>query len=274
MDVVLEMVNVVVFVLVLVIGFVVFLIGVDVFGVVVLLIWLVFYVLLIWFFLLCIWFCLVERVLVWVMVMGQVVDIIINIKMVKFFVNVVYEDCIVLGVMVGFCECVLDFGCVSIWFCLLLMIIVGVLLVIFVGGMMYLWYQGLVMVGDIVVLGVIVMWLVQMIGWVSMVLMGVWGFIGEVEDGMQILLLLYSLIDVFDVLVLGWVWGQIDFDYVSFVYGWESGGICDMDLYIVVGEKLGIVGVLGVGKFIMVLLLLWFYDVEWGMVWVDGYDVW
>lgn len=42
------------------------------------------------------------------------------------------------------------------------------------------------------------------------------------------------------------------------------------DLMIVLGEKVGFVGFFGVGKFIVVFLLLWLCDVSSGCIFVDG----
>ncbi|MTH62998.1 ABC transporter ATP-binding protein [Paracoccus shanxieyensis] len=272
-DVASEMVNVVAFALASVIGSAAFLIGVDAFGAVALLIWLASYVLLIRFFLPRIRSRSAERASARAMVTGQVVDTITNIKTVKLFANAAHEDRTALGAMAGFRERALDFGRVSTWFRLSLMTIAGALPVILVGGTMYLWHQGLATAGDIAASGAIAMRLAQMTGWVSMALMGVWGSIGEVEDGMQTLSPPHSLTDAPDALVLGRARGQIDFDHVSFAYGRESGGIRDMDLHIAAGEKLGIVGASGAGKSTMVSLLLRLYDVERGTVRVDGHDV-
>lgn len=102
---------------------------------------------------------------------------------------------------------------------------------------MYLWHQGQATPGDIAASGAISMRLAQMTGWVSMALMGVWGSVGEVEDGMQTLSPPHGLTDAPDALVLGRAAGRIDFDHVDFAYGRDAGGIRDMDLHIAVGKN-------------------------------------
>ncbi|SIQ52791.1 ATP-binding cassette, subfamily B [Paracoccus thiocyanatus] len=272
-DVASEFVNVVAFALASVIGSAAFLVSVDGWGALALLVWLGFYALLIRFFLPRIRTRSASRASARAMVTGQVVDTITNIKTVKLFAHAEHEDRAALGAMAGFRERALDFGRVSTWFRLSLMTIAGALPVILVGGTILLWRQGMATAGDIAAAGAIAMRLAQMTGWVSMALMGVWGSIGEVEDGMKTLSPPHDLTDAPDALALGRVQGRIDFDHVDFAYGRGEGGIRDLDLHVAPGEKLGIVGASGAGKSTMVSLLLRLYDVESGAVRVDGHDL-
>lgn len=272
-DVATEFVNVVAFALASVIGSAAFLVSVDGWGALALILWLGSYVVLIRFFLPRIRTRSASRASARAMVTGQVVDTITNIKTVKLFAHAEHEDRAALGAMAGFRERALDFGRVSTWFRLSLMTIAGALPVILVGGTILLWRQGQATAGDIAAAGAIAMRLAQMTGWVSMALMGVWGSIGEVEDGMMTLAPPHALTDAPDAIVLGRVAGQIDYDHVDFAYGQATGGIRDLDLHIRAGEKLGIVGASGAGKSTMVSLLLRLYDVENGQMRVDGHDV-
>ncbi|WP_313350991.1 ABC transporter ATP-binding protein [Paracoccus sp. (in: a-proteobacteria)] len=272
-DVATEFVNVVAFALASVIGSAAFLVSVDGWGALALILWLGSYVVLIRFFLPRIRTRSASRASARAMVTGQVVDTITNIKTVKLFAHAEHEDRAALGAMAGFRERALDFGRVSTWFRLSLMTIAGALPVILVGGTILLWRQGQATAGDIAAAGAIAMRLAQMTGWVSMALMGVWGSIGEVEDGMMTLAPPHALTDAPDAIVLGRVAGQIDYDHVNFAYGQTTGGIRDLDLHIRAGEKLGIVGASGAGKSTMVSLLLRLYDVENGQMRVDGHDV-
>ncbi|WP_288947625.1 ABC transporter ATP-binding protein [uncultured Paracoccus sp.] len=272
-DVATEFVNVVAFALASVIGSAAFLVSVDGWGALALIVWLGSYLLLIRFFLPRIRSRSASRASARAMVTGQVVDTITNIKTVKLFAHAEHEDRAALGAMAGFRERALDFGRVSTWFRLSLMTIAGALPVILVGGSILLWRQGLATAGDITAAGAIAMRLAQMTGWVSMALMGVWGSIGEVEDGMQTLAPPHALTDASDAISLGRVQGGIDFDHVDFAYGRDKGGIRDLDLHITPGEKLGIVGASGAGKSTMVSLLLRLYDVDRGAIRVDGHDV-
>ncbi|RCW88175.1 ABC transporter ATP-binding protein [Paracoccus lutimaris] len=270
-----EFVNVVTFALASVIGSAAFLVSVDGWGALALILWLVAYILLIRFFMPRIRSRSARRASARAMITGQVVDTITNIKTVKLFAHAEYEDRVALGAMAGFRERALDFGRVSTWFRLSLMVVAGALPVILVGGAILLWQQGQASAGDIAASGAIAMRLAQMTGFVSMALMGVWGSIGEVEDGMKTLAPPHALTDAPDAEVLGRVQGRIDYDHVDFAYGRGDGqgGIHDLDLHIAPGEKLGIVGASGAGKSTMVSLLLRLYDVEGGALSIDGHDL-
>ncbi|RQP06272.1 MAG: ABC transporter ATP-binding protein [Paracoccus sp. BP8] len=277
-DVATEFVNVVAFALASIIGSAAFLVSVDGWGAVAMLAWLMAYVLLIRFFLPRIRTRSASRASARAMVTGQVVDTITNIKTVKLFAHAEHEDRAALGAMAGFRERALDFGRVSTWFRFSLMFVAGALPVVLIGGTLMLWREGLATAGDIAAAGAISMRLAQMTGWVSMALMGVWGSIGEVEDGMKTLSPPHALTDAPDAVALDRVAGRIDFDHVDFAYGRDTtreggGGIRDLDLHIAPGEKLGVVGASGAGKSTMVSLLLRLYDVERGAVRVDGHDV-
>ena len=272
-DVASELVNVVAFALASVIGSAAFLLAVDGWGAVALLVWLVAYFALIRFFLPRIRAKSGARASARANVTGQVVDTITNIKTVKLFAHDRHEDQVALGAMAGFRERALDFGVVSTWFRLSLMIVAGILPVILVGGTILLWRQGAATVGDVAASGAIAMRLSQMTGWVSMSLMGMWGNIGEVEDGMRTLSPPHGLTDAPDAITLDRVQGRIRFDHVSFAYGRDEGGIEDLDLTIAAGEKVGIVGASGAGKSTLVALLLRLYDVERGAVLLDGHDL-
>ena len=272
-DVASEMVNVVAFALASILGSAAFLVSVDGWGAVALILWLLSYLILIKFFLPRIRAKSGARASARAMITGQVVDTITNIKTVKLFAHAEHEDRAALGAMAGFRDRALDFGVVSSTFRMSLMVIAGVLPVILVGGSIMLWRQGQATPGDVAAAGAIAMRLSQMTGWVSMALMGIWGSVGEVEDGMKTLSPPHALTDAPDALPLDRVAGRVDFDHVGFAYGRDAGGLQDVDLHIRAGEKVGIVGASGAGKSTMVALLLRLYDVEKGAIRIDGQDL-
>jgi ATP-binding cassette subfamily B protein len=272
-DVASEMVNVVAFALASILGSAAFLVSVDAWGAVALILWLLSYLVLIKFFLPRIRAKSGARASARAMITGQVVDTITNIKTVKLFAHAEHEDRAALGAMAGFRDRALDFGVVSSTFRMSLMVIAGVLPVILVGGSIMLWRQGQATPGDVAAAGAIAMRLSQMTGWVSMALMGIWGSVGEVEDGMKTLSPPHALTDAPDAVPLDRVAGRVDFDHVGFAYGRDAGGLQDVDLHIRAGEKVGIVGASGAGKSTMVALLLRLYDVEKGAIRIDGQDL-
>ncbi|MCC5983960.1 MAG: ABC transporter ATP-binding protein [Rhodobacteraceae bacterium] len=207
------------------------------------------------------------------MVSGQVVDTITNIKTVKLFAHAEHEDRAALNAMDVFRDRAIDFGQVQAAFRFWLMTVAGVLPVLLIGGAVWLWSVGSSTPGDIAAAGAVSIRIAQMTGWVSFVLMTIYGNLGEVEDGMQTLTPEPTLVDAPDAVDLGRAQGAVHFDQVSFAYGRRSGGVEDIALNIRPGEKIGIVGASGAGKSTLVALLLRLYDVEAGRVLVDGHDV-
>ncbi|MBB1490281.1 ABC transporter ATP-binding protein [Paracoccus sp. MC1862] len=272
-DVASEMVNTGTFALSAVLGSAIFLVTIDAWAALALVVWLGVYLALIRFFLPRVRAQSKGRASARAMITGQVVDTITNIKTVKLFASAEYEDQAALGAMETFRDRAIDFGRLNTWFRLSLTIVSGILPVVLVGGAVMMWQQGQATPGDVAASGAIAMRLAQMTGWVSMALMGIWGSIGEVEDGMQTLSPPHSLVDAPDAVDLGRLRGEVVFDGISFAYGREEGGIGDLSLRIAPGERIGIVGASGAGKSTLVSLLLRLYDVEKGAVLVDGQDV-
>jgi ATP-binding cassette subfamily B multidrug efflux pump len=67
--------------------------------------------------------------------------------------------------------------------------------------------------------------------------------------------------------------GDIRFEGVGFHYGKGKGVIDNLSLTVRPGEKVGIVGRSGAGKSTLVNLLLRFYDLEKGRIFIDGQDI-
>ena len=272
-DVASEMVNTAAFALSAVLGSAVYLISVDGWGALALIVWLAVYLALIRFLLPRVRATSAGRASARAMITGQVVDTVTNIKTVKLFARDGFEDQAALGAMRRFRERAIAFGRLNTAFRLSLTLISGLLPLALVGGGVWMWQRGAATPGDVAALGAISMRLAQMTGWVSMSLMGIWGSIGEVEDGMQTLSPPHTLTDAPGAVDLGRARGRIDFDDVGFTYGRGTGGIGKLDLHIAPGERIGIVGASGAGKSTLVSLLLRLHDVERGAVRVDGTDV-
>jgi len=272
-DVATEVINTVFFALASVIGSVLVLMALDLRIAAALAVWLGAYILLIRHFMPQIRENSAQRASARAMVSGQVVDTITNIKTVKLFAHAAYEDKVALDAMKVFRDRSLEFGEISTWFRVSLMMLAGVLPVLLIGGAVLLWQQGLTTAGAIASAGAIAMRIAQMSGWVSFTLMSIYTSVGEVEDGMRTLAVPHMLADSRGAVDLPRIKGEIQFENASFGYGRSRGGVSNINLSIRAGEKLGIVGASGAGKSSLVSLLLRLYDVEQGRVLVDGQDV-
>jgi ATP-binding cassette subfamily B protein len=272
-DVISESVNVISFSLASLIGSALFLVSINIWIAVALTLWLAAYFLLIKAFLPRVRRTSMARAGARAMVTGQVVDTITNIKTVKLFANAEHEDGAALDTMQTYRDRTVDFGVVSAWFRLALMVLAGLLPVVLVGGTLVLWTHGAASPGDIAAAGAIALRIAQMTGWVSFVLMAIYANVGEIEDGIRTLTPPHSLPDSPDARPLPKATGTITFKAVSFAYGRREGGIDAVSLTIPAGEKIGIVGASGAGKSTLIALLLRLYDPEQGRILIDGHDL-
>ncbi|MDU8944529.1 ABC transporter ATP-binding protein [Ovoidimarina sediminis] len=272
-DVAAETINVVFFALASLVGSALLLTTIDWRISIVLAVWLVAYVALIRWYMPRVRVLSQARANARAMVTGQVVDTITNIKTVKLFAHDAHEETAAIDAVGAFRDRALDWGVVATWFRFSLMTLAGTLPVLLIGGTLYLWSLGQASAGDIAAAGTVSIRIAQMTGWVSHMLMAIYGSIGEVEDGMRTLTPAWTLTDAPDAAPLAEKPAEIRFENVSFAYGRKSGGVEKIDLTIAPGEKLGIVGASGAGKSTLVALLLRLYDVEGGCIRVMGQDI-
>ncbi len=69
------------------------------------------------------------------------------------------------------------------------------------------------------------------------------------------------------------VTGRVEFEHVQFGYNLDKVIIRDFSASVNPGQKIAIVGPTGAGKTTMVKLLMRFYDVNSGAIWVDGHNI-
>ncbi len=207
------------------------------------------------------------------MVTGQLVDTVTNIKTVKLFAHDAHENREAHAAIDDFRRHAQSWGALSAGFRFALMALAGLLPLALIGGTAYLWSLGQASEGDIVAAGAISIRLAQMTGWVSFTLMQIYSHLGEVEDGMRTLTPDHGLTDAAGAPDLVVTDALVEFDNVSFAYGRRTGGISGISLTIHPGEKLGLVGASGAGKSTLVATLLRMYDVESGMIRIDGQDI-
>ncbi len=82
-----------------------------------------------------------------------------------------------------------------------------------------------------------------------------------------------EITDAADVHEIGEIRGKVDFEHVSFSYDGEHRVLDDVSFHIMPGETIALVGATGAGKTTIVNLISRFYDVQDGIVRIDGQDV-
>ncbi|WP_194097675.1 ABC transporter ATP-binding protein [Marivivens aquimaris] len=268
-----EFLNTICFAIASVVGALILVLGVDIWMAVGLLAWFVAYILMISWFIPRVRLRAKARANARAAITGQVVDTFTNIRTVKLFAHDDFEDAVALDAMNEFRNRAVEFGRVAVAFRLALMTIAGVVPVMLIGGTVYMWTLGSATAGDIAATGAIALRLSHMTGWVSFTLMGMYGHLGEAEDGMKTLTPAHDLTDDANAAELVVPRGEIKFDDVTFAYGERNGGVRDIALTIQPSQKVGIVGASGAGKSTLVSLLLRLYDTEQGRVQIDGQNV-
>ena len=207
-------------------------------------------------------------------VTGQVVDTLTNMATVKLFVHSDGEEHYAEEALKGFRKKSIDFAVLYVSFRAAIMTLAGLLPILLIGGGIFLWQNGLATPGDIVIAGLLSTRLAQMSGWISFTAMNVFSHLGEAEDGMNTLSPKHDLTDKKDASVLKGVKGQIEFKNVTYNYGNDlGGGLNEFNLIIPNGQKVGLVGRSGAGKTTALALLLRFYDIKEGKIFLDGNNI-
>ncbi len=137
----------------------------------------------------------------------------------------------------------------------------------------YLWLTSAISVGAIAVAIGLAMRINGMSQWIMWEVSALFENIGTVYDGMGMMTKAHDIVDRSDAAVLKAEKGAISFENVRFHYGKAQGVIDRLSLDIRPGEKIGLVGRSGAGKTTLVNLLLRFYDLEEGVIRIDGKDI-
>ena len=141
------------------------------------------------------------------------------------------------------------------------------------GVTLWLWIQGHVGVGAVAAATAMALRLNGISHWVMWEMAALFEHIGTVQDGINTLARVHTVVDKPNAKPLVVTRGEIRFESVSFSYGGKQRVIDDLSLVIRPGEKIGLVGCSGAGKSTIVNLLLRFYDIESGRILIDGQDI-
>ena len=156
------------------------------------------------------------------------------------------------------------------------LLINNIIIVAFEAGILYiavnLWVQNAITVGEMVMITTLMMGKQSTLVFIGMSINGFVRRYGEIEEGLNDILVPYDILDTQGSLPLHVFEGKIECVHVDFTYD-ENPVFTDFNLAIKPGERVGLVGESGAGKSTLVSLLLRQHDVQSGSISIDGQDI-
>ena len=138
---------------------------------------------------------------------------------------------------------------------------------------LYLWTNGDITPGAIAIVMSLAIRLTGMSHWILWEISSLFENVGTVQDGINTLSVPSVVNDKNDADTLIVSNGDIEFDQVSFKYNPDEPVFDNLQLSILAGEKIGVVGRSGAGKSSLVSLLLRFYDIQSGQITIDQQNI-
>jgi len=140
-------------------------------------------------------------------------------------------------------------------------------------GAILLWQQGLVTVGDFVLIQVYVLGLFNRIWSIGQNMRQLYDAFADATEMIDIMDLPHAVQDVPGAKTLVVTEGAITLDHVRFEYHDSHAVLNDLDLAIQPHEKVALIGSSGAGKTTIAKLLLRLYDVSGGAIRIDGQNI-
>jgi ATP-binding cassette subfamily B multidrug efflux pump len=141
------------------------------------------------------------------------------------------------------------------------------------GATLWLWSKGSVGIGAVAAATAMALRLNGVSHWIMWEMANLFENIGTVQDGIGALAQPITIIDSRGARELQVNHGEVRFDNLSFAYSHNKAVIQQFNLTIKPGEKIGLIGRSGAGKSTIVNLLLRFYSITDGKIWIDGQDI-
>jgi len=204
---------------------------------------------------------------------GRITDAYTNIATVKLFSHAGREAAYAQSAMQEFVETVHQQMRLVSKVEILNHVLIMVLIITSAGISLWLWSRGEAGLGAVAAVTAMVLRLHGMSHWIMWEMTSLFEHVGTVQDGINTLSTAQLVTDRPDAKPLEVTRGDIRFEAVDFAYGGQRKVLDEFSLHIQPGEKVGLVGRSGAGKSTIVNLLLRFYDVESGHIFIDGQDV-
>jgi ATP-binding cassette subfamily B multidrug efflux pump len=205
---------------------------------------------------------------------GRIVDSYSNIQTVKLFAHAEREEEYARQALEDFRWTFARQLRLFTWLTMALTVLSTLLIGGIVGYAIWLWSVGAITVGAIAAASALILRLNGMVDWIMWTLATLFQNIGTVQEGMETVSQTLRLKDRPGATALNLTGGEVRFERVTHLYGRHGGGgICEIDLTVRGGERVGLVGRSGAGKSTLVNLVLRFFDPDQGRVLIDGQDL-
>jgi len=204
---------------------------------------------------------------------GRIVDSYANIQTLKLFGTAAADDAFVRTGYDNFLAAIRRLARVLVGVRTSMAMLSGVMIAGIGGLSIELWTQGVITVGGVAVTMGLILRLYNLLGRMMNQLNGLMRNFGTAQNSAELVGKPLGLVDAPDARLLVVTKAAISFSHVTFHYGRPGGIIEDFSLDIAAGERIGIVGRSGAGKSTLVSLLLRFYDLESGVISIDGQDI-
>lgn len=138
---------------------------------------------------------------------------------------------------------------------------------------LFLWANSVVTSGSIAISVAIAIRIINMSRWMMWEIGAIFENIGTVYDGINTIAQPSKILDPEKPISLQDIKGEIEFRDVNFGYFDQRLVLKGLNLKIKAGEKVGLVGPSGAGKSTLISLMLRFYDVNAGGIFLDGVNI-
>lgn len=206
------------------------------------------------------------------LITGHLTDTYTNIQTVKLFAHSQQEREYSKESMNGFLVVLLKLFRITTDFEIFLKILSAFLFVSVLGTAIYLWQQNQIEVGVIAAALAMLLRLNSLSDFIMWQLAGLFENVGTIQDGKKTLSQPVVVQDDPQAKSLQLKEGKIQFNQVSFSYAHKEV-FNDLSFTIRSGEKIGVVGRSGAGKSTLIQLLLRFYDIQKGSIYIDDQDI-
>lgn len=153
-------------------------------------------------------------------------------------------------------------------------LLVWIFIVVIIFYTFIFWTKGTVSTGELVMIITLMFSLMRVLTFIGQILSELTEFYGEVKNGLEEIIVPHTIIDNSQAQILQTKDAEILFKDVNFTYDDKTQSVVkNLNLKILGGEKIGIVGFSGAGKTTLMKLLIRQHDIQTGSIQIDGQDI-